>query len=104
MSNRLSGNIPLVNGILFLFGFWGHYLDTCHQKTVAISTLKAEYIAVSEAGWKLLWIAQLFCELNVPLSNHPILLYDNDGARYTTNDPTNHSHAKHIDIQHHFIQ
>lgn len=77
---------------------------SCWQKTVAISTLEAKYMAVSEAGCELLWITQLFSELNIPLSSQPILLCDNNGAQYTANDPTNHSCMKHINIQHHFIQ
>lgn len=75
----------------------------CHQKTIAISTLEAEYISVSEASCKLLWITQLLQELHLPPCNIPIFLCDNNGAQYTANDPTNHSYAKHIDIWHHFV-
>lgn len=119
---RLSSKGPL-SLIVFTDSSHGDCLDTRHssmgycfslgsgvitwasrcQKTVAISTLEAEYLAVSEACRELLWINQLFRELNIPFSNLPILLCNNDGAHYTANDPTNHSCAKHIDICHHFI-
>ena len=73
------------------------------QKTVSDSSCEAEYIALSEASCKALWLCQFLCEVHL-LKPHPtILLCDNNSAKSFSSNPTHHSRSKHIDVCHHFI-
>ena len=73
------------------------------QKTVALSTAEAEYMAAADAAKEAVWISQLVRELRFPTSTIPILC-DNQSCIALTKDPGNHDRTKHIDIRLHFIR
>ena len=78
------------------------------QKSNALSTMEAEYIAASAAAQEAIWLRNFILELNLPApvmtdSKVPILI-DNDAALRLTRNPENHGRAKHIEIRHHFIR
>ena len=79
---------------------------SCKQPTVALSTMEAEYMALTDAAKEIKWIRQLFDELNYGIVPRPptILRTDNQGALALAKNPVNHSRSKHIDIKHHFIR
>jgi hypothetical protein len=68
------------------------------QDTVADSTMKAEYIAASEATKKVVWIKNFVSELGVvPSEYSPMDLYCvNSGAIEQAKDPRAHKRAKHV--------
>jgi Reverse transcriptase (RNA-dependent DNA polymerase)/Pol polyprotein, beta-barrel domain len=73
------------------------------QRTVAISSTEAEYMAASEATsealWLRAWIKEVF-QVDVP-----VLLYcDNQSALALAKNDTFHQRTKHIDIRYHFIR
>ena len=73
------------------------------QGTIALSTLEAEYTAISHATRHILWHKMLICELKLD-SSAPFQLYnDNRGAIALSHDPQFHGQSKHINIRHHFI-
>jgi len=79
------------------------------QVTVALSTMEAEYMALTEATKELIWIRNLLAELgytnNKAGANSPTELYsDNQSAIALAKNPVSHARAKHIDIRHHFIR
>ena len=80
--------------------------NSCKQPTVALSTMEAEYMALTDAAKEIKWIRQLFDELNYGIVPRPptILKTDNQGALALAKNPVNHSRSKHIDIKHHFIR
>ena len=74
------------------------------QPTVALLTTEAEYLALTEAIKEAIWIAQLFEQLNIPLSL-PIPVYeDNNSCILLAEHPVFHQRTKHIDIRYHFIR
>jgi hypothetical protein len=77
--------------------------QTKSQKTVALSSTEAEYIAMSEAVKEMLWIIHLLTEAKIPFET-PILWADNQGAQALARNPVLHQRSKHIDIRHHFIR
>jgi hypothetical protein len=74
------------------------------QATVALSTMEAEYIALSHAACENLWLRSLFTELDLPPSSSTPIFVDNRGAIDFTLNAGYHARSKHIDIRHHFIQ
>ncbi len=73
------------------------------QKSVALSTSEAEYMAVTEARKELLWCKKLLHGLGI-IQDKYVLLCDNLSAIYLSRNPTFHSRLKHIELCHHWIR
>lgn len=73
------------------------------QHTVALSTLEAEYMSMSDAGREAIARKQLHDELEIK-TRTPIIYCDNQGALAIAENPTNHQRSKHIDIRYHFVR
>jgi hypothetical protein len=73
------------------------------QTTVAVSTMEAEYMALSDASREAIARMQQLSELRCDIPP-PTLLSDNQGALDIAENPTNFQRAKHIDIRFHFIR
>ena len=73
------------------------------QKTVALSSCEAEYMAAAEACSAILHLKQVLESMGVTIQ-YPIPLYmDNQGAIFlTTNEST--TRTKHIDVRYHFLR
>jgi hypothetical protein len=73
------------------------------QTTIALPTMEAEYMALSDASREAIARSNLFSELNINVPT-PLLHSDNQGALTIVENPTNYQRAKHIDIRYHFIR
>ena len=100
------------------------YKDTCHstkenifiiaegpvsweskrQKTVALSTVEAEYMGFSRATTQALWISKYFTEIGLPTPKPIVVHMDNNGSISHNLNDKNHHRTKHIDVRHHFIK
>jgi hypothetical protein len=74
------------------------------QKTVALSTAEAEYMAISAGVQEIKWIRQLLEELSFKQQQPSILISDNQAAIAISENDVHHHRTKHIDIRHHFIR
>ena len=74
------------------------------QPTVALSSYKAEYIALTQATKECIQLIRLLAELGYPLNKTPIILEDNQSAIALANNLEFYNRVKHIDIQYHFIR
>lgn len=75
------------------------------QRTVALSTVEAEYIALSTACQEALWLKELQRELNPEMEKRPIQIYsDNNGAISLCKNACVSQRSKHIDVRYHFIK
>ena len=79
------------------------------QKTVALSSCEAEYMAFKEAIKELIYLNNLTSYfsnlLNIPINNKtPLLLTDSESALKLANNPEFYKRSKHIDITYHFIR
>nr|GFC24055.1 copia protein [Tanacetum cinerariifolium] len=72
------------------------------QKSTAISTIEAEYIAMSGCCAQILWMRSQLTDYGFDF-NKILLYYDNRSAIALCCNNVQHSRSKHIDIRHHFI-
>lgn len=77
--------------------------ESTKQKTVALSSTEAEYMALTEATKEGIYLQNLLNELT-NYSNSVILYSDNQSALKLASNPVFHKRSKHIDVRHHFIR
>ena len=76
--------------------------QTRKQRTVALSSTEAEYMALTETAKHGQWAIQLLQQLDFEVDT--IELYsDSLGARAIAENLVHHSRTKHIEIRHHYI-
>ncbi|GJZ93511.1 retrovirus-related pol polyprotein from transposon TNT 1-94 [Tanacetum coccineum] len=73
------------------------------QKSTTISTIEAEYIAMSRCCAQILWMRSQLSDFSFAFNKIP-LYYDNHSAIALCCNNVQHSWSKHIDIRHHFIR
>ncbi|KFD64614.1 hypothetical protein M514_23216 [Trichuris suis] len=73
------------------------------QRTVALSTAEAEYMALSHAMQEITWLQSLCTELSI-YPEKSRLLCDNSAAISRARTQERSSRTKHIDIRHHFVK
>nr|GEZ57471.1 retrovirus-related Pol polyprotein from transposon TNT 1-94 [Tanacetum cinerariifolium] len=73
------------------------------QKSIAISTIEAEYITMSGCCAQILWMRSQLTDYGVDFNKIP-LYCDNRSAIALCYNNVQHSRSKHIDIRHHFIR
>ena len=71
---------------------------------VALSTVEAEYIAVSTACCEAVWLRKLFSELFGHVLDTIVILCDNQSGIHLSENPVFHDRSKHIDIRYHSIR
>jgi hypothetical protein len=74
------------------------------QKTVALSSCEAEYMALKEAIKEYLYLISVIKQLNITNKEKFHLFTDSLSAIELANNPEHHAKTKHIDIQYHFVR
>ena len=73
------------------------------QHIVALSTIEAEYMAITEACKEAIWLKGLFSELSEELQVSTVFC-DSQSAIFLTKDQMFHERTKHIDVRYHFVR
>jgi len=73
------------------------------QKTIALSSTEAEYMALSDCSRQVVWMHTLLGELGYHLKAVPIC-GDNQGSIFIASNPITEKRSKHIDIRFHYIR
>ena len=73
------------------------------QPTFALSTTKAQYIALAGAKKEGIWLKGLINNLGFP-QDKAIIFYDSLTANCLAKDQVHHERTKHIDFKYHFIR
>ncbi|GKC08700.1 hypothetical protein Tco_1000310 [Tanacetum coccineum] len=73
------------------------------QKSTAISTTKAEYIAMSGCCAQILWMRSQLTDYDFAFNNIPLYCDDKSAIALCCNN-VQHSRSKHIDTRYHFIR
>ncbi len=74
------------------------------QSTVALSTVEAEYVAMSRCAQQMVWMQAWLGEVGIDYSTPGVIEEDNRGAIALTKNTKDHGKVKHIDIRHHYIR
>jgi len=74
------------------------------QKTIAVSTMEAEYISLFSTGKQAVWIRNTFEAVGIQLQAPLHVWCDNQAAIAVANREGTHEAKKHIDIKYHYIQ
>lgn len=74
------------------------------QKSVALSTAEAEYMALSSASQEVIWLRNLMLSCGQVLEKPTIIYEDNLPAIGLAKNPQFHGRAKHISIRYHFTR
>src|ERR1700678_430574 len=73
------------------------------QKTVALSSTEAEYMALSDCSRQAVWIQSLLRKLGIDIPTVPIC-GDNQGSIFIGSNPVQERCSKHIDICYHYVR
>ena len=73
------------------------------QSTVALSTTKVEYMAITEAIKEAIWLQGLLDDLGVGQKQVTVFC-DNQSAIHLAKDQVYHARTKHIDVRYHFVR
>jgi hypothetical protein len=93
-----------ISGYVFLLAGGAVSWQSKKQTTVALSSVEAEYMAMTQAGKEALWWRTFFEQLAQPITQPVTVHADNQGAIALSKNPAYHSRTKHIDIRYHFIR
>jgi hypothetical protein len=77
-----------------------------HQTTVVLSTVEAEYVAMSRCAQQMIWMHSWLDEVQIKFTLPGLIKGDNQGpgAITLTKNTKDHDKVKHIDIRHHYIR
>lgn len=90
-------------GFIFKLGNNVIEWESRKQKTVALSSTEAEYMAISEASKQAIFLKNLYSEIFSDDLN-TIIFNDNQSAKKLTENSLSNNRTKHIDIRYHFIK
>jgi hypothetical protein len=74
------------------------------QKTIALSSTEAEYIALAEASQELIWLRRLCCDFNCKQNDATTINVDNQSCMKLVENEKFSNRSKHIDIKYHFVR
>ena len=74
------------------------------QKSVALSTCEAEYMAGALAACQAVWLTRLLTDIIGIQVQSPELKMDSQSAIAVSKNPVLHDRSKHIDTRFHFIR
>ena len=92
------------SGYIFCLGTKPISWSSKKQKTVALSSAEAEYIAATDAACEAVWLKRLIEDLQQGDNDPTIIHCDNMSAIAMTKNPVFHARSKHIELRHHFIR
>ena len=103
-ANSLSDRRSFSGSVMFFAGCpiaW----NCAKQGVVALSTMEAEYIALTSAAQSRAWAQSLLVELRITnTSIKPVLYGDNLSSHFLTRNASLHRCSKHIDVRYHYIR
>ncbi|XP_043481615.1 secreted RxLR effector protein 161-like [Leptopilina heterotoma] len=91
-------------GSVFIMGGAAISWESKKQRTVALSSTEAEYMALTHASKEAIHLIAFLNQLRLPKFASVELFNDNQSAGKLAVNPVFHSRSKHIDIKHHFIR
>lgn len=91
-------------GVIFFLGDMPVSWQSQKQKTVALSSCEAEYMAGAVGACQAVWLVRLLGDITGDKVQPPLLKMDNQSAIALSRNPVLHDRSKHIDTKFHFIR
>ena len=85
-------------GFCFLLGTSLVSWHSKKQDIVSCSSTEAEYLAIANTTWELVWLHWLLADMDAPQPNATHFYCDNRSAIYITHNDVFHECTKHIEI------
>lgn len=92
------------SGFVFLMAGGVVTWSSKRQATVALSTVEAEYVAMSRCAQQMVWMQTWLDEIKVGHHLPGVIKGDSRGALALAKTTKDHGKVKHIDIRHHYIR
>jgi hypothetical protein len=92
------------SGFVFIMAGGAVSWSSKRQATVALSTVEAEYVAMSRCAQQMCWMHSWLKEVEIEFAAPGVIKGDNRGAIALTKNTKDHGKVKHIDIRHHYIR
>ncbi len=92
------------SGYVFFIGGAPVSWATQKQKSVALSTAEAEYMALSAAVQESIFLCRLLGEIGAEQNGPTVIHVDNQACISMSKDPVAYKRSKHIDIRYHFTR
>lgn len=93
-----------VSGILICFNFGPIVYRAKAQPSVVLSSVEAEYMALSAAAQEVVWVRLLLHDMGANIAAPTTILEGNQGAITLSKNTGYSARTKHIDIRHHFVR
>uniref|UniRef100_H3H572 Polyprotein n=2 Tax=Phytophthora ramorum TaxID=164328 RepID=H3H572_PHYRM len=93
-----------VSGIMIMVGGAPVIFKSKYQRTVALSSAEAEYMALSLCTQEVLWTRTMLKDLGHEQVGATQVWEDNQGAIALASNAGYNARTKHVDIRHHFIR
>lgn len=91
-------------GFAFVFNNAAICWESKKQRTVALSSTEAEYMALTEATKESMYLGKFFLELGLQELSKISIKIDNQSALMLARNAVFHARSKHIDIRYHFVR
>jgi predicted phosphodiesterase len=98
-----ANDLKSTSGYVFLMARGAVTLKSKKQTVTALSSMEAEYVALSEAGHEATWLRNLYRELGFIQAELTVIKGNNDGSVTLVHNPQFHQQLKHIAICHHWV-
>ena len=92
------------SGYVFMMAGGAVTWSSKRQASVALSTVEAEYVAMSRCAQQMVWMQSWLDEVEIEHSLPGLIKGDNRGAIALTKNTRDHGKVKHINIRHHYIR
>jgi hypothetical protein len=92
-----------ISGILFYLGQIPISWQSQKQKSVALLSCEAEYMASSAVTYQAIWLAGVLLEILGATMKTPLLKMDNKATIDLIKNPIHHGRSKHFWIRYHFV-
>jgi predicted outer membrane lipoprotein len=91
-------------GFIFYLGNCPISWQSRLQPTVALSTVEAEYMALTSSTQEAIWLRSILKEWGLKMLMPTTIWSDNNGAILLAYNPIHHKRTKHIETKFHFIR
>lgn len=91
-------------GSVFIFGGAAVSWESRKQRTIALSSTEAEYMAITDTAKEAVYILKILKDLRLSTLANVTIFNDNQGAGKLAGNPVHHSRSKHIDVKYDFIR